>query len=115
MASGQTSKSKANAEWFPGQQAALGDIFAPGGVFSQFTQGKPNVGFERQQQNALDQLKQRQAQSGTLNTPLGTRQQSDFLQQTTASAGDAWFDRLFQFMAPAGTKSTSRSAGGGVL
>ena len=119
MASGQTSKSqsKSDVQFYDGQREALGGIFGPGGTFSQFMSGKPNAGFERQQTQGLEQLKARQAQAGLLNTPLGTRQQSDYLQKTTQAGGDDWLKTLFAFMAPAGQKSdaTSRSAGGGVL
>lgn len=119
MASGQTSSSssKSGVQFYGGQEDALAGIFAPGGTYQQFMQGKPNAGFERAQTNALQQLQRQQAQSGTLNTPLGTRQQSDFLQQSTASAGDKWLETLFQFMQPAGqqSRSKSKSAGGGVL
>lgn len=114
MASGQTSSSQSNAEWYDGQRDALAGIFSPSGTFAQFQQGKPNAGFERAQANSLEQLKRQQASSGTLNTPLGTRQQSDFLQKSTQAQGDDWMKTLFQFMQPVGTKSVSRSAGGGV-
>lgn len=119
MASGQTSKSKSSSgvQYYGGQEEALAGIFGPGGYFQQFQQGKPNAGFERAQGNALQQLQRQQAQAGTLNTPLGTRQQADFLTQSTQSAGDDWMKTLFQFMQPAGqsSKSSSKSAGGGVL
>jgi hypothetical protein len=120
MASGQTSKSKANAEWYSGQEGALAGVFGEGGIFQDFLgeKDKPNAAFERQQTLGLEQLRRQQAAAGTLMTPLGTRGQSDYLQQTTMAAGDnanAWYDRLFQFMQPVGTKSTSRSSGGGVL
>lgn len=103
------SRSRSNVEWFPGQEEALGGIFGPGGVFEQFQQGKPNAGFERQQTLGLEQLKRQQAAQGTLNTPLGTRQQSDYLQRSTQAAGDNWLRDLFQFMQPAGQQSRSKA------
>jgi len=104
---GGSSKSRSQVQWYGGQEQALADIFAPGGTFSQFQAGKPNAGFERAQGNALQQLQRQQAQAGTLNTPLGTRQQSDFLQQSTQAAGDDWLKNLFAFMQPAGQQSKS--------
>jgi len=111
---GGSSKSKSNAEYFDGQREALSGIFAPGGTFSQLMAGKPNVGFERQQTQGLEQLKQRQAQTGTLNQVLGTRQQSDYLQKSNAAAGDDFLKTLFQFMQPVGQKSTSRAFNFGI-
>lgn len=98
---------KGGVEYYGGQEEALSNIFASGGTFDQFLRGKPNAGFERAQSNALDTLKNQQAASGTLNTPLGTRQQSDFLQKSTQAAGDDWLKNLFAFMQPAGQKSKS--------
>ena len=106
---GGSSSSRSRVQWFPGQEEALSGIFGAGGVFDQFQQGKPNAGFERAQGNALEQLKRQQATSGTLNTPLGTRQQSDFLQQSTQAAGDDWLQNLFAFMQPAGQQSRSKA------
>lgn len=75
------------------------------GIFQQFLAGKPNAGFDRAQNNALQQLKQQQAASGTLNTPLGTRQQSDFLQKSTQAAGDQFYSQLQNFMQAPGQQS----------
>jgi hypothetical protein len=110
---GSYSKSKASSgvQYYGGQENALSGIFAPGGVFARFMSGQPNVGYERQQSIGLDQLKRAQAASGTLNTPLGTRQQSDYLAKTTSQAGDQWLQSLFQFMQPAGQQSKSSSFG----
>jgi len=104
-------RSKSGTEFFPGQQDAIGGkIFSPGGIFSQFIKGKPNAGFDRAQVNALAQLRDSQAQAGTLGTPLGTRMQSDFLQKSTQGAGDQFFSQLAGFMQPAG--SQNRGAAG---
>ena len=103
------SSNSSNVEYYDGQREALGSIFAPGGTFSQFMAGKPNAGFERGQQNGLEMLKERQSAAGLLNTPLGTRQQSDFLQKTTQAAGDDWLTKLFAFMNPAGQSSKGKS------
>ena len=105
------SKSKSGVQYYGGQEEALAGVFGPGGIFDQFQAGKPNAGFERAQTQGLEQLKQRQAQQGLLSTPLGTRQQSDFLQQTTQAAGDDWLKSLFAFMQPAGQKSKSSAWG----
>jgi len=115
MASWSNSKGSSGVQYYDGQQEALGALFQPGGAFSRFMSGAPNAGFERAQANGLEQLKQRQAQSGTLNSPLGTRMQSDFLQKTTQAAGDDWMKTLFQWMQPAGQTSKSKGSGGGVL
>lgn len=118
MASGQTSNSTSRTEYFPGQRGIYTDIFGMngrGGIWDQFLKGKPNAGFERAQAQGLEQLKRGQAQAGMLNTPLGTRQQSDFLQRSTSAGGDNWLQEMFAFMKPSGVKSVSRSAGGGVL
>lgn len=110
------SSGRSGVQYYGGQEGALSGIFAPGGTFSQFMQGKPNAGFERAQTQGLEQLKARQAASGTLNTPLGTRMQSDYLQKTTQAGGDDWLKSLFSFMQPAGTQShnSSTSFGGQV-
>jgi len=105
-----SSRNSSGVQFYDGQQAALADIFAPGGAFAQFMGGKPNAGFERAQTQGLEQLRRQQAQSGVLNTPLGTRQQSDYLQQTTQAAGDDWLKTLFAFMQPAGTQSQGKSS-----
>lgn len=120
MASGQTSKSKANAEWYGGQEAALSGVFAPGGIFADFLndRGQPNPAFERQQTLGLEQIRRDNAASGLDKQPLGTRRLDDYLFRTNAAAGDndqQWFENLFRFMQPVGSKSTSRSSGGGVL
>lgn len=115
MVNASNSASRGGVEYYGGQQEALAGIFAPGGQFSQFLRGKPNAGFDRAQSNALQQLQQQQAASGTLNTPLGTRQQSDFLQKSTQAAGDDWLNNLFKFMQPAGQKSKSSSSSWGIL
>jgi len=103
------SRSDSGVQFYDGQQEALGGIFAPGGIFDQFLSGKPNAGFERQQNIGLQQLQRQQAAQGLLNTPLGTRAQDDYLRQTTQMAGDNWLESLFQFMQPAGQKSRSRA------
>lgn len=105
--------SKGGVQYYDGQREALAGIFGENGAYDQFMSGKPNAGFERAQTTALDQLRNQQAASGTLNTPLGTRQQSDFLQKSTQAAGDNWLQSLFTFMQPAGQKN--KSSGGGVL
>ena len=115
MASWNNSSGSGGVQFYDGQRDALGGIFAPGGTFSQFMSGKPNAGFERQQTQGLEQLKASQARSGTLNTPLGTRMQSDYLQKTTQAAGDNWLRDLFQFMQPAGQTSKSKASGVGIL
>jgi hypothetical protein len=106
---GGSSKSRSDIAWYGGQENALSGIFAPGGTFDQLMQGKPNAGFERQQTQGLEQIKRQQAQAGTLNTPLGTRMQADYLQQSNAAAGDNWLQSLFQFMQPAGQESRSKA------
>lgn len=98
-------RSSSGTEFFPGQREQIGGkIFSPGGVFSQLLKGKPDAGFDRAQVNALAQLRDSQAQAGTLNTPLGTRMQSDFLQGSTQKAGDNFFQRIAGFMQPAGSQ-----------
>ena len=100
------SASRSGMSYLPGQQAALGgSVFNPGGIYDQFLQGKPNAGFERAQTSALQQLQAQQAQSGSLNTPLGTRQTSDFLQKSTQASGDKFYEQLATFMQPAGSKN----------
>lgn len=115
MVNASNSSSRGQVQYYGGQEEALAGLFGPGGAFSQFMQGKPNAGFERAQGNALQQLQRQQAQSGTLNTPLGTRQQSDFLQKSTQAAGDDWLNNLFKFMQPAGQSTKSKSSSWGVL
>jgi len=108
---GKTTDNSGVAYW-GGQKGAISPaVFGSGGIFDQFLAGKPNAGFDRAQSNALQQLQQQQAGSGTLNTPLGTRQQSDFLQGSTQAAGDQFFQQLSQFMQPAGAEAKSKSAG----
>lgn len=111
---GGSSSSQSNVEYYRGQRKALADIFEPGGSFDQFMKGKPNAGFERQQTLGLEQLRQRQAANGTLNTPLGTRMQSDYLQKSNSAAGDNFMKTLFQFMQPAGQSSRSSAWNFGV-
>lgn len=120
MASGQTSKSKSNAEWYGGQEAALSGVFGPGGIFADFLGEKngPSAAFERQQALGLEQIRRDNAAQGIGTQPLGTRRLDDYLFKTNMAANDnadAWYQKLFQFMAPVGSKSTSRSSGGGVL
>jgi phage FluMu protein gp41 len=120
MASGQTSKSKSNAEWYGNQENALAGVFGDGGIFSSFLgeKNKPNMAFERQQQLGLEQLRRDNTASGLAQSPLGTRRLDDYLTKTNMAAldnQDSWYQKLFQFMQPVGTKSTSRSSGGGVL
>tara|TARA_R110000868_G_scaffold123_2_gene1292 strand:- start:489 stop:866 length:378 start_codon:yes stop_codon:yes gene_type:complete len=105
-----SSRNSSGVQYYGGQEDALSRIFSSGGAFDQFMGGKPNAGFERAQSNSLEQLKRQQSQAGTLNSPLGTRQQSDFLQKTTQAAGDDWLTKLFSFMQPAGTKSEGKSS-----
>ena len=108
---GKTSD-KSGVEYWGGQKGAVSPaVFGAGGIFDQFLKGKPNAGFERAQTNALQQLQGRQAQSGMLNTPLGTRQTSDFLTKSTAAAGDKFYDQLGAFMQPAGAEAKKTSAG----
>src|SRR5688572_29258586 len=104
---GGSSKSNSQVQFYDRQREALGGIFAPGGAFDQLMKGKPNAGFERQQTQGLEQLKRAQTANGLAGTPLGTRQQSDYLQQTTSAAGDKWLESLFAFMQPAGQRSKS--------
>lgn len=85
--------------------AVFGGKNGGSGIFQDFLAGKPNAGFDRAQKNALQQLQAQQASSGTLNTPLGTRQQSDFLQKSTASAGDQFYSQLQNFMQAPGQQS----------
>lgn len=106
---GGSSDSKSSVQWYPGQKDALGGVFGPGGIFDQFQQGKPNAGYERQQAVGLQQLQRTQAANGTLNTPLGTRAQSDYLQKSTSAAGDEWMKTLFAFLQPAGQSSKSHA------
>lgn len=109
------SRSKSRPEYLPGQRTALSQALfgglggEGGGLFQQLLEGKPNAGFERAQTNALAQLKQSQAQNGTLNTPLGTRMQSDFLQKSTQAAGDDFYKNLSLFMQPGGTSTLGAS------
>ena len=108
-------RSKSRPDYLPGQRTAISNAFfggadGTGGIFQQLLEGKPNAGFERAQTNALEQLKRQQSTAGTLNTPLGTRQQADFLQRSTQAAGDDYLQNLTQFMAPAGT--ATRGAAG---
>lgn len=105
-----SSRNSSGVQYYGGQEDALSGIFAPGGVFDQFMGGKPNAGFERAQANSLQQLQRQQASAGTLNTPLGTRQQADFLQKSTQAQGDDWLTKLFGFMQPAGTQSQGKSS-----
>lgn len=108
------SKSDSGVQFFPGQENALAGIFAPGGVFEQYMGGKPNAGFARQQTQAAQELQRAQAAQGTADTTLGTRQLADFLTRSTAMANDDWLAGLFQFMQPAGSKSSGSSSGFGV-
>jgi len=106
-----STKASSGIQFFPGQASAVAsNVFAPGGVFSQFMAGKPNAGFDRAQNVGLQQLGQRQAQLGMSGQPLATRQNMDFLTKTTQGAGDNFMSTLFNFMQPAG--STSKSVGG---
>ena len=108
------SSSNSEQEYWGYQKDQIGNkVFANGGIFDQFLAGKPNAGFDRAQTNALDQLKQQQSQAGTLNTPLGTRQQADFLQKSTQGAGDNFYQQLQGFMTtPGGSKAHSAGAAG---
>lgn len=115
MASWSSSHGSSGVEWYPGQKNALSGVFGDGGIFDQFLKGRPNAGFERQQTQGLEQLKARMAQNGTLQSPLGTRAVSDYLQKSNASAGDSFMQTLFSFLQPAGQTSKSHSSGGGVL
>ena len=109
------SRSKTRPEYLPGQrqqvsEALFGTLGGDGsGIFQQFLAGKPNAGFERAQGNALEQLKRQQASAGTLNTPLGTRQQADFLRESTQAAGDQFMKQLMQFTAPQGSYTLGAS------
>ena len=85
--------------------AVFGGKAGQGGIFQDFLAGKPNAGFDRAQSNALEQLQRQQAQAGTLNTPLGTRQQTDFLQKSTQAAGDQFYSQLQNFMQAPGQQS----------
>lgn len=106
MSGGGKESSSGGVQWYEGQGEGIAEnVFNRGGIFDQFLKGKPNAGFERAQSNALQSLQNRQAMAGTLNTPLGTRQQSDFLQRSTQAQGDDWLKTLFAFMQPAGQKS----------
>lgn len=115
MVNSSSSASRSNVQFYDGQREALANIFGPNGVFNQFQQGKPNAGFDRAQANALQQLQRQQQASGIANTPLGTRQQADFLQKSTQAAGDDWMSNLFKFMQPAGQQSKSSSSSWGIL
>jgi len=108
------SRSKSRPEYLPGQRTAISDaVFGGesgmGGIFQDFLAGKPNAGFDRAQGNALQQLQRTQAQSGIANTPLGTRQQADFLQKSTQAAGDQFYQQLQPFMQPGGTSTLGAS------
>lgn len=106
------STSGSDVKFYRGQQDAVAkDIFGTGGMWDQLISGKPDAAFERGQSNAMDMLQRRQAQSGTLNTPLGTRQQSDFLQKSNMAMQDNQFQKLQSLMQPAGSQSGSKSAG----
>lgn len=115
MSGASKESSSGGVAYYPGQFGALEGIFAPGGTYSQFMAGKPNPGFERAQSNALQVLQNKQAQSGVLNTPLGTRQQADFLQRSTQAQGDDWLKTLFAFMQPAGQKSKGSKSSQGLI
>lgn len=103
------SRSKSRPEYVPGQRGFITDLFAPGGYFQQTMAGKPNPAQERAQSVGLEQLKRSQAQAGTLNTPLGTRMQSDFVQKSTEGFGDDLFKNLALAMQPGGTSSLGAS------
>ena len=105
------SHSGSGSTYWGGQKEAIdGSLFNAGGIYDQFLSGKPNAGFERAQTNALQQLQNQQASNGTLNTPLGTRLQNDFLMKSTSTAGDKFYEQLGQFMQPAGDKAKSTGA-----
>lgn len=115
MASWSNSDGKSGVQYYDGQRDALGQLFAPGGVFSQFMAGKPDAGFERQQTQGLEQLKRAQAANGLSQSPLGTRQIADYLQQSNSAASDNFMKTLFGWMNPAGQKSKSSASGVGIL
>jgi hypothetical protein len=79
--------------------------------------GGPDPGFERQQTAGLQQLQRSQAQAGLLNTPLGTRQQADYLTKSNFGAQDNFKSWLELLLRPAGqqSQSASNSASGSVL
>jgi len=107
------SSSGSGTQYWGNQMESVSDaVFGTGGIFKQFLAGKPNAGFDRAQNNALESLKQQQSQAGTLNTPLGTRMQSDFLQKSTQAAGDNFYQQLQGFMQPAGERSHTKGAAG---
>jgi len=106
------STSGSDVKFYKGQMDAVAnDIFSQGGMWDQIISGKPDAAFERGQSNALQALQNKQAQSGTLNTPLGTRMQSDFLQKSNQAMGDNQFQKIQALMQPAGSQSSSQSAG----
>lgn len=106
------STSGSDVKFYQNQQNKVsGDIFQDGGLWDQIINGKPDAAFERGQSNALQSLQNRQSMSGTLNTPLGTRQQADFLQKSNQAMGDNQFQKIQALMQPAGSQSSSQSAG----
>lgn len=106
------STSGSDVQFYPGQARAVSpDVFGEGGLWDQIIKGKPDAAFERGQSNALEMLKGRQAMSGTLNTPLGTRLQDSFLQKSNMAMQDNSFQKIQALMQPAGSESASKSAG----
>ena len=103
------SRSKSRPEYVPGQRQFITDLFSDGGYFQQMLAGKPSPAQERAQANTLEQLKRQQAASGTLNTPLGTRQQADFLQSSQQAFQDDLFKNLALAMQPGGTSTLGAS------
>jgi hypothetical protein len=103
------SRSKSRPEYVPGQRQFITELFNQGGYFDQIMAGKPNQVQERAQMNGLEQLKRSQAQAGTLNTPLGTRQQADYAQQSQAGYQDAMFKNLALATQPGGTSTLGAS------
>ncbi len=115
MVNASNSSSRGQVEYYGGQEGALAQIFAPGGAFSQFMQGKPNAGFDRAKAVGLQQIEDANTAQGIGDSPLGTRMKTDYLAKATQMAGDNWFNDLFKFMQPAGSKSKSSSSSWGVL
>ena len=103
------SRSKSRPEYVPGQRQFITSLFDDGGYFQQVMAGKPSQAQERAQSNSLAQLRNMQAQSGILSTPLGTRQQADLLQKSQGMYQDDLFKNLALAMQPGGTSTLGAS------
>jgi hypothetical protein len=103
------SRSKSRPEYVPGQRGFITDLFSDGGYFNQVMAGKPSQAQERAQMNGAEMLKRQQAQAGTANTPLATRQLADYAQQSQGQYQDDLFKNLALAMPPGGTSTLGAS------